>query len=51
MGSHELYERLEEETVLAASGYYFFPGLDDSEWNHVRECVRIIFFEDESDFV
>ena len=49
VSSHELYERLKEKKVLVVSGHYFFPGLDDSDWKHARECIRITYSQDESD--
>ena len=39
----ELYQRLKERGVLVIPGENFFPGLDDPEWTHQRECLRISY--------
>ena len=49
ISSHELYERLKEKKVLVVSGHYFFPGLDDPDWKHAQECIRITYSQDEKD--
>jgi valine--pyruvate aminotransferase len=41
--SRELYERLKAKGVLVIPGEDFFPGLDDPEWTHQRECLRISY--------
>jgi valine--pyruvate aminotransferase len=41
--SRQLYERLKERGVLVVPGSYFFFGLDDDEWRHRDECLRINF--------
>ena len=41
-----LYERLKERGVIVVSGHYFFPGLEDDEWPHKRECIRISYADD-----
>ena len=41
-----LYERLRQRDVIVVSGHYFFPGLDDDDWPHKRECIRISFADD-----
>lgn len=41
--SSELYERLKQRGVLVISGHYFFFGLDDSDWPHPHQCLRISF--------
>jgi len=43
-----LYERLKKRRVLVVSGDYFFPGIDD-DWQHVDECIRITYSQDEGD--
>ncbi len=48
IASNELYERLKKRHVLVVSGHYFFPGLDDLEWNHTRECIRITYSQDDN---
>ncbi len=49
ISSHELYERLKEKKVLVVSGHYFFPGLENMEWDHARECIRVTYSQDEND--
>lgn len=41
--SRELYERLKARDVLVVPGNYFFYGLDDEDWRHRNECLRISF--------
>ncbi|KAA5542722.1 valine--pyruvate transaminase [Roseiconus nitratireducens] len=41
--SSELYQRLKRRGVLVVSGHYFFFGLEDDDWPHRHECVRISF--------
>lgn len=48
VSSQELYERLKNKGVLVVSGHHFFPGLDDDDWEHKRECLRITYSQDES---
>ncbi len=43
----ELYERLKARGVLIVSGHYFFFGLDDADWQHKDECIRMTFTMDE----
>lgn len=43
----ELYERLKNRGVLIISGHYFFPGLEDDEWKHKHECIRVTYSQDE----
>lgn len=44
----ELYERLKKRDVLIVSGSYFFFGLEDEEWAHRNECIRITYTMDEN---
>lgn len=46
--SKELYERLKKRGVLIVSGSYFFFGLDDPEWKHRDQCIRMTFTMEES---
>ncbi|MEO1525243.1 MAG: valine--pyruvate transaminase [Planctomycetota bacterium] len=46
--SRELYERLKRRGCLVISGHYFFFGLDDTDWKHRDECLRISFTAPES---
>ena len=41
-----LYERLKARAVIVVSGQYFFPGLEDDDWPHKRECIRISYADD-----
>jgi len=49
ISSHRLYERLKKKKVLVVSGHYFFPGLEDPDWRHTQECIRITYSQDEED--
>ena len=42
----ELYERLKERGVVIVSGHHFFPGLEDDDWPHRHECIRITYADD-----
>ncbi len=41
--SKELYGRLKSRGVIVVPGEYFFPGLNDPQWAHQRECLRLNF--------
>ena len=41
-----LYERLKKRDVIVVSGHYFFPGREDDDWPHKRECIRISYADD-----
>lgn len=41
ISSHTLYERLKREGVLVVPGHYFYPGLEEDDWAHRYECVRV----------
>lgn len=41
--SLELYERLKARDVLVVPGNYFFFGIDDDQWQHRNECLRVSF--------
>jgi valine--pyruvate aminotransferase len=45
--SKELYERLKKRGVLIISGHYFFFGLENENWPHRHECLRMTFTMDE----
>ncbi len=45
--SRELYDRLKKRGVLVISGHYFFPGLENDNWQHKNECIRINYSQDE----
>ncbi len=44
--SAELYERLKTRGVVVVSGHYFFPGLEDDDWPHKHQCIRISYADD-----
>ena len=46
IGNAELYRRLKARGVVVVSGHYFFPGLEDDDWPHKRECIRISYADD-----
>ena len=41
--SSELYHRLKARDVLVVPGNYFFYGLEEENWPHRDECLRISF--------
>ncbi|WP_442505516.1 valine--pyruvate transaminase [Novipirellula sp. SH528] len=43
ISSRELYQRLKARDVLVVPGNYFFFGLDDHDWRHRNECIRVTF--------
>ena len=47
--SKEIYRALKEHGVLVVPGEYFFFGLEDQEWSHRHECLRISFAMDDND--
>lgn len=47
ISSRELYERLKRRGVLVVSGHYFFFGLDDGDWPHRNECIRVTYTMEE----
>ena len=47
--SLQLYERLKQRDVLVVPGNYFFYGVDDGDWRHRDECLRVTFTMPEND--
>ncbi|WP_461538492.1 valine--pyruvate transaminase [Spongorhabdus nitratireducens] len=47
ISSQELYERLKQRGVVVVSGHHFFPGIDDSQWAHQHECLRVTYSRDQ----
>lgn len=45
--SQTLYERLKARGVLIVPGHHFFPGIDDAQWRHQQECIRITYSQDD----
>ena len=46
IASARLYERLRARGVVVVSGHYFFPGLEDDDWPHKHECIRISYADE-----
>ena len=44
--SASLYRRLKERGVVVVSGHYFFPGLEEDDWSHKHECIRISYADE-----
>ena len=47
ISSQELYQRLKKKGVLVVSGHYFFPGMEEDNWDHKGECIRVTYAHDE----
>ena len=47
--SKEIYQALKKRGVLVVPGEYFFFGLNDEEWPHRHECLRLSFAMDDND--
>ncbi len=43
ISSQELYERLKKREVLVIPGHHFFFGLEDTDWSHRHECLRVSY--------
>ena len=43
ISARELYQRLKRRNVFVVPGNYFFFGLDDCQWRHRDECLRVTF--------
>lgn len=48
ISSKELYQRLKNRGVLIIPGSYFFYGLDETDWKHRDECIRVSYAMDEA---
>ncbi|MDF7807786.1 valine--pyruvate transaminase [Pontiellaceae bacterium B12219] len=46
--ARELYERLKKRNCLVVPGSYFFPGLENEEWRHKHECIRVSFAQEDA---
>jgi len=44
----ELYTRLKQRGVLVIPGEYFFYGLEQPDWAHCHECIRVSYAMDEA---
>jgi len=38
---------LKKRGVLVISGHFFFPGLENDDWAHKNECIRVNYSQDE----
>ncbi|MDX1269788.1 MAG: aminotransferase class I/II-fold pyridoxal phosphate-dependent enzyme, partial [Oceanisphaera sp.] len=47
--SQELYERLKQKGLLVVPGHYFFPGIEDGDWLHSKQCIRLNYAQSEAD--
>ena len=45
--SQELYERIKNRGAIVVSGHHFFPGLENDDWRHKQECIRITYSQEE----
>ncbi|MEO1134904.1 MAG: valine--pyruvate transaminase, partial [Cyanobacteria bacterium J06639_1] len=37
----EIYNEIKQERVIVVPGGSFFPGLENEEWDHKHQCLRI----------
>ena len=44
----ELYERLKARNTLVIPGHHFFPGMENDDWAHKHECIRLTYAQDET---
>ena len=47
ISSQELYQRLKKKGVLVVSGHYFFPGMEEDNWDHKNQCIRVTYAQDD----
>lgn len=47
INSTELYEKLKQQGLIVVPGHYFFPGINDSNWRHQYECIRLNYAQPE----
>ncbi len=47
IGCRELYQKLKKANLIVVPGEYFFYGLDKTDWDHSRQCVRVSFTQSE----
>ena len=47
ISSLELYQRLKKKGVLVVSGHYFFPGMEQDDWVHKEQCIRVTYAQDD----
>jgi valine--pyruvate aminotransferase len=41
--SETLYKKLKQCGVYIIPGSHFFPGLDDDNWEHKQQCIRVSY--------
>lgn len=46
--SQQLYERLKAEGLIVVPGHYFFPGIEDNQWPHQYQCLRLNYAQPEA---
>ena len=46
--AEELYERLKKRNTLIIPGHHFFPGLENDDWTHKHECIRVTYAQDDA---
>lgn len=39
----ELYQNLKSRNVYVIAGHHFFPGIEDQNWKHKHECIRVSY--------
>ncbi len=39
----ELYQNLKSRNVYVIAGHHFFPGLEEQNWKHKHECIRVSY--------
>ncbi len=47
-GSDALYKRLKARNTLVIPGHHFFPGLENDDWVHKHECIRITYAQNDA---
>jgi valine--pyruvate aminotransferase len=47
-GSDALYKRLKARNTLVIPGHHFFPGLENDDWAHKHECIRITYAQNDA---
>ena len=47
ISNRELYQRLKQKGVLVVSGHYFFPGMEQDDWSHKDECIRVTYAQED----
>jgi len=47
-GCEALYERLKARSTLVIPGSHFFPGLENDDWAHKQECIRVTYAQDDA---